>query len=114
MKNQDNINAYIRQALVDNWERLALTDFQGVSYQYRDVARKIVKLHILFEQAGLKPGDKIALCGRNCSQWAVALLASLTYGSVAVPILHDFKPDNIHHLVAHSEARLLFTDEHTW
>lgn len=114
MQNQDNINAYIRQALVDNWERLALTDFQGVSYQYRDVARKIVKLHILFEQAGVRPGDKIALCGRNCSQWAVALLASLTYGSVAVPILHDFKPDNIHHLVAHSDARLLFTDEHTW
>lgn len=114
MHKQDNINAYIRQALVDNRDRLALTDFQGVSYQYGDVARKIVKLHILFEQAGLKRGDKVALCGRNCSQWAVALLASLTYGTVAVPILHDFKPDNIHHLVAHSDARLLFTDEHTW
>lgn len=114
MQKQDNINAYIAQALAANKERPALTDFQGVSFQYRDVARKIVKLHILFEHAGLRPGDKVALCGRNCSQWAIALLASLTYGTVAVPILHDFKPDNIHHLVAHSDSRLLFTDEHTW
>ncbi len=114
MKAQTNINSYILQALTDNRDRLALTDFQGVSFQYGDVARKIAKLHILFEQAGLRRGDKIALCGRNCAQWAVALLASLTYGTVAVPILHDFKPDNIHHLVAHSDARLLFTDEHTW
>lgn len=114
MKAQTNINSYIIQALTDNRDRLALTDFQGVSFQYGDVARKIAKLHILFEQAGLRRGDKIALCGRNCAQWAVALLASLTYGTVAVPILHDFKPDNIHHLVAHSDARLLFTDEHTW
>lgn len=114
MKPQTNINSYILQALTDNRDRLALTDFQGVSFQYGDVARKIAKLHILFEQAGLRRGDKIALCGRNCAQWAVALLASLTYGTVAVPILHDFKPDNIHHLVAHSDARLLFTDEHTW
>lgn len=114
MKAQTNINSYILQALTDNRDRLALTDFQDVSFQYGDVARKIAKLHILFEQAGLRRGDKIALCGRNCAQWAVALLASLTYGTVAVPILHDFKPDNIHHLVAHSDARLLFTDEHTW
>ncbi len=114
MKAQTNINSYILQALTDNRDRLALTDFQGVSFQYGDVARKIAKLHILFEQAGLRRGDKIALCGRNCAQWAVALLASLTYGTVAVPILHDFKPDNIHHLVAHSDASLLFTDEHTW
>lgn len=114
MKAQTNINSYILQALTDNRDRLALTDFQGVSFQYGDVARKIAKLHILFEQAGLRRGDKIALCGRNCAQWAVALLASLTYGTVAVPILHDFKPDNIHHLVAHSDARLFFTDEHTW
>lgn len=114
MKAQTNINSYILQALTDNRDRLALTDFQGVSFQYGDVARKIAKLHILFEQAGVRRGDRIALCGRNCAQWAVALLASLTYGTVAVPILHDFKPDNIHHLVAHSDARLLFTDEHTW
>ncbi|MDE6276578.1 MAG: AMP-binding protein [Muribaculaceae bacterium] len=114
MKNQDNVNGYIRQAIVDCKEHSALTDFQGVTYQFGDVARKIAKLHILFERAGLKKGDKVALCGRNSAQWAVGLLASLTYGTVAVPILHEFKPDNIHHLVAHSDARLLFTDEHTW
>ncbi|MDE6311935.1 MAG: AMP-binding protein [Muribaculaceae bacterium] len=114
MKKQDTLNSYIRQALVEFSEHCALTDFQGVTFQYGDVARKVAKLHILFEHAGLRPGDKVALCGRNSAQWAVALLASLTYGSVAVPILHEFKPDNIHHLVTHSDARLLFTDEHTW
>ncbi len=114
MKKQDTLNGYIRQALVEFSEHCALTDFQGVTFQYGDVARKVAKLHILFEHAGVRAGDKIALCGRNSAQWAVALLASLTYGSVAVPILHEFKPDNIHHLVTHSDARLLFTDEHTW
>ena len=105
---------YISQSLRDNWERLALTDFNGQSFQYRDVARKIAKLHLLFEHAGLKPGDKVALCGKNSAQWAIAALASLTYGTVAVPILHDFKPDNIHHLVCHSEAKLFFVDASTW
>ena len=114
MKKQDTLNSYIRQALVEFSEHCALTDFQGVTFQYGDVARKVAKLHILFEHAGVRAGDKVALCGRNSAQWAVALLASLTYGSVAVPILHEFKPDNIHHLVTHSDARLLFTDEHTW
>jgi len=110
----DSITSLIQKSIRENWEQLALTDFHGVSFQYRDVARKIAKLHLLFEKTGLKPGDKIALCGRNSSQWAVAFLASLTYGTVAVPILHDFKPDNIHHLVCHSDAKLLFVDQHTW
>lgn len=114
MTNKDNINQYIAEAIKDNWESLALTDFDGSSFQYRDVARKIAKLHILFKQAGLKRGDKIALCGRNCSQWAIAFLASVTYGTVAVPILNEFKPDTLHHLINHSETKLLFTDASIW
>ena len=114
MQTYKELIPYISQSLRDNWERLALTDFNGQSFQYRDVARKIAKLHLLFEHAGLKRGDKIALCGKNSAQWAIAALASITYGTVAVPILHDFKPDNIHHLVCHSEARLFFVDASTW
>ncbi|MGM9862350.1 MAG: AMP-binding protein [Muribaculaceae bacterium] len=110
METQSSLIAYIAQAIRNNWEELALTDFQGVSFQYRDVARKIEKLHLLFDNAGLKKGDRIALCGRNSAQWAIAALASITYGAVTVPILHEFKPENIHHLVCHSEAKLLFTD----
>ena len=114
MTYRENINQYITDALKDNWENLALTDFDGASFQYRDVARKIAKLHILFDSIGIKSGDKIALCGKNSAQWAIAFFATVTYGAVAVPILHDFKPDNIHHLVSHSEARLLFTDAAVW
>lgn len=104
----------IEQSIRRNWEELALTDFNGQSFQYRDVARKIAKLHLMFEHADIKPGDKIALCGRNSAQWAVAFLATVTYGAVAVPILHEFKPDNIHHLVCHSDARLLFVNNGIW
>ena len=114
MEAQNNLNAYIEQSVRENWERLALTDFKGSSFQYRDVARKVAKLHLLFEHAGIKPGDKIALCGKNSAQWAIAAIASLTYGTVAVPILHDFKADNVHHLVCHSEAKLFFVDSSTW
>lgn len=105
---------YIQDSIRNNWENLALTDFNGVSYQYRDIARKVAKLHLLYEHAGIKRGDKIALCGKNSSQWAVAFLATMTYGAVAVPILHEFKPDNIHHLVSHCDARLFFTDDAIW
>ena len=114
MEAQNNLNAYIEQSVRENWERLALIDFKGSSFQYRDVARKVAKLHLLFEHAGIKPGDKIALCGKNSAQWAIAAIASLTYGTVAVPILHDFKADNVHHLVCHSEAKLFFVDSSTW
>lgn len=114
MEKYDHLNEYIRDAIRDNWEELALTDFHGVSFQYRDVARKIEKLHILFQHIGIEPGDKVALCGRNSAQWAIAALACLTYGAVAVPILHDFKSDNIHHLVTHSEAKLFFVDDAIW
>ena len=109
MTNQNSINKYLEASIAGNWEHLALTDFQGVSFQYRDVARKVAKLHLLYEHAGIKHGDKIALCGKNSSQWAIALIATLTYGAVAVPILHDFKPDNVQHLVTHSEAKLLLS-----
>lgn len=114
MKHQDNLIGYIEQSLRDNWELPAMSDFKGATLQYRDVARRIAKLHLLFEHAGVRPGDKIALCGRNCSQWAVTALASLTYGAVAVPILHDFKSENVNHLVNHSDARLLFADAEIW
>lgn len=114
MKLKTTINEYILQAMIDNWELPALTDFNGVSYQYKDVARKITKLHLLFESCGIKRGDKIALCGRNSAQWAVAFFGIITYGAVAVPILNEFKPDNIHHLVNHSDARLLFVDGMIW
>ncbi len=114
MQEPKTLTDLIRKSVCDNWELTALTDLHGVSFQYRDVARKIAKLHLLFEHAGLQTGDKIALCGKNCSQWAIAFLASLTYGTVTVPILHEFKSDNIHYLVTHSDAKLLFVDTSIW
>lgn len=109
-----SLNTILAESIKKNWEGLALTDFNGVSYQYRDIARKVAKLHILFEQSGIKRGDKIATCGKNCAQMSVAIIASITYGAVTVPILHEFKTDNIHHLVNHSEAKLLFVDTAIW
>ena len=105
---------YIEQSIKENWERPALTDFKGATSSYKDVARKIEKLHLLFEHCGINKGDKIALCSRNTSNWGIAFLASLTYGAVVVPILNEFKPDNIHHIVNHSEARLLFVGDVVW
>lgn len=114
MDRKATLNEYILQSITSNWELPALTDFDGVSYSYKDVARKITKLHIIFERCGLKSGDKLAICGRNSAQWSVAFLGALTYGVVAVPILNEFKPDMIHHLVNHSESKLLFTDSGVW
>jgi len=104
----------MQDAIRDNWELLALTDFNGISLQYRDIARKIAKLHIFYEHAGVKKGDRIALCGKNSAQWAVAFISVMAYGAVAVPILPDFHPDNIHHLVDHCKAKLLFCDGEIW
>lgn len=101
----------IEASLVKNWDRDALTDFKGATLQYHDVARKIEKLHILFENSGVKPGDQIALAGRNSANWAVAFLATLTYGAVAVPILHEFTADQMHNIVNHSDAKLLFVGD---
>ena len=107
-----HINQIIENAVCKYWEELALTDFNGISLQYRDIARKVAKLHLLFEQAGIVEGDKIALCGKNSTQWSVAFIAALTYGAVPVPILHEFKPDSVHHILNHSDSRILFTDVH--
>ena len=101
----------IEASLVKNWDRDALTDFKGATLQYHDVARKIEKLHILFENSGVKPGDQIALAGRNSANWAVAFLATLAYGAVAVPILHEFTADQMHNIVNHSDAKLLFVGD---
>ena len=111
MEKTASFNACIEQAILNYWDLDALTDYKGATLQYHDVARKIEKLHILFENSGVKKGDKIALCGRNMSNWAVAFLATLTYGAIAVPILHEFTADQIHHIVNHSEARLLFVGD---
>lgn len=112
MKNIPSFNQIIRQSIVDHWNMDALTDYKGATLQFHDVARKIEKLHILFENSGVEKGDKIALCGRNSSQWAVAFLATLTYGAVAVPILHEFTADQIHNIVNHSDSKLLFVGDH--
>ena len=107
----NSLNEIIEKSIISHWNQDALTDYKGATLQYNDVARKIEKLHILFENSGVKRGDKIALCGRNSSHWAVAFLATLTYGAVAVPILHEFLPDQIHHIVNHSESKLLFVGD---
>lgn len=112
MEQIPSFNALIQKSIIDNWDRDALTDFKGQTLQFHDVARKIEKLHILFENSGIQKGDKIALCGRNSSQWAVAFLATLTYGAIAVPILHEFNAEQVHNIVNHSEARLLFVGDH--
>lgn len=111
MEKIPSFNALIEKSIIDHWDLDALTDYKGKTLQYHDVARKIEKLHILFENSGVKKGDKIALCGRNSSNWAVAFLATLTYGAVAVPILHEFMPEQIHNIVNHSDAKLLFTGD---
>ena len=106
--------AYIEESIKNNWDLDALTDYKGATLQYKDVARKIEKVHIIFEESGIKKGDKIAICGRNSSHWGVTFLAILTYGAVAVPILHEFKADNVHNIVNHSEAKLLFVGDVVW
>lgn len=112
--NSQSLNALIENAIRNNWNLMSLSDMGGMNYQYKDVAEWIAKVHILFEEAGLRPGDHVAICGKNSSNWAVTFLACLTAGVVAVPILHEFKPDTIHHLVNHSDAKLLFVDAAIW
>ena len=106
-----SFNSYIENNIKDNWDKDALTDYKGATLQYHDVARKIEKLHILFENSGVQKGDKIAICGRNSSHWAVAFLATLTYGAVIVPIQNEFTPEQIHNIVNHSESKLLFVGD---
>lgn len=109
-----NFISYIERSLKENWDLDALTDYNGSTLQYKDVARKIEKIHILLEESGVCKGDKIAICGRNSSHWGVSFLAIITYGAVAVPILHEFKPDTIHNIVCHSDAKLLFAGDGVW
>lgn len=111
MEQIPSFNPYIERSIIDNWDRDALTDYKGVTLQFHDVARKIEKLHIMFENSGVQRGDKIAMCGRNSSNWGVALLATLTYGAVAVPIQHEFTPDQIYNIVNHSDAKILFVGD---
>ena len=114
MEQEQGFIDYIEQSIIKNWDRNALTDYKGITLQYKDVARKIAKFHIVLESAGIRSGDKIAVCGRNSAHWAVAFLATVTYGAVIVPILHEFKADNIHNIVNHSEAKLLFVGDRAW
>ena len=109
-----SVNKLFQEAFKKNWDRPAISNYQGMTLHYRDVARRIEKLHIMFEECGLQVGDKVALCSRNQANWAVAFLAAMTYGAVPVPLLHEFKSANIHHLVNHSEAKILFVDEVIW
>ncbi|WP_277064488.1 AMP-binding protein [Prevotella aurantiaca] len=111
MQQIPSFNELIEKSIIDHWDLDALTDYKGKTLQYHDVARKIEKIHIMFEASGVQKGDKIALCGRNSSMWAAAFLATLTYGAVAVPILHEFTPDQIHNIVNHSEAKILFVGD---
>ena len=114
MEIQDSFIQLVEESIRANWDRDALTDYKGATLQYKDVARKIEKMHILFEHAGIKKGDKIALCGRNSANWTATFLGVVTYGAVAVTILHEFKADNVHHIVNHSEARMLFVGDQVW
>lgn len=111
---EESFLKYVEESIKKNWDRSALTDYKGVTCSYKDVARKIEKLHILFKHSGIRKGDKIALCSRNTTNWGIAFLATLSYGAVAVPILNEFKPDNVHHIVNHSEARFLFVGDIVW
>ena len=112
METFSSFNAYIERTIVENWDQDALTDYHGVTLQFHDVARKIEKIHILFENNGIEKGDKISICGRNSAHWAVAYLATLTYGAVAVPILHEFNGEQIQNIVNHSESKLLFIGDY--
>ena len=112
--NFTSVNKIFEKSFKENWDRPAISNYQGVTLHYRDLVRRIAKLHIMFEECGLEKGDKVAICSRNQANWVVSFLAALTYGAVPVPLMHEFKPSNINHLVNHSEAKILFVDEVIW
>ena len=112
--NFTSVNKVFEKSFKENWDRPAISNYQGVTLHYRDLARRIAKLHIMFEECGLEKGDKVAICSRNQANWVVSFLAAMTYGAVPVPLMHEFKPSNINHLVNHSEAKILFVDEVIW
>ena len=109
-----SVNKTFEASFKKNWDRPAVSNYHGATYHYRDLARKIAKLHIMFEESGLEVGDKVAICSRNQANWVVSFLSALTYGAVPVPLMHEFKPSNIHHLVNHSESKVLFVDDVIW
>ena len=109
-----SVNKIFEASFKKNWVRPAISNYQGETLCFRDVARRMEKLHIMFEECGLEKGHKVAICSRNQANWAVAFLATMTYGAVPVPLLHEFKSSNIHHLVNHSEAKILFVDDVIW
>ena len=111
---EKSLNKLFENCFKNHWDYLALSNYKGENLQYKDVARRIEKLHIIFKECGLQKGDKVAICGRNQANWAVSFLATLTYGAVAVPILHEFKESAVHHIVTHSESRILFAGDHIW
>ena len=104
----------IENSIKEHWDLPAFSDYNGHTYHYKDVARRIEKFHIILEHAGIKKGDKVALVGRNSSNWAICFFGILAYGAVAVPILHEFKPDNIHHIVNHSGAKAVLAGANNW
>ena len=112
--NFKSVNKIYQEAFKKNWDRPAISNYQGVSLHYRDVAERIEKMHIMFSECGLQKGDKVAICSRNQANWAVSFFSAMTYGAVPVPLLHEFKSSNIHHLVNHSEAKILFVDDVIW
>ena len=107
-----SFNEQIQHSIQEHWDLDALTDYGTQTYKYKDVARIIEKVHILLEASGVQKGDKVAICGRNSVRWGIAFLATLTHGAVAVPILHEFNAEQIHNIVNHSEARLLFVGDY--
>ena len=109
-----SLNKMFEESVKKNWDCPALSDYKGITLHYRDVARRIEKLHIIFSMCGLKKGDKVAICSKNQANWGVVFMSCLTYGAVPVPLLHEFKPGNIHYLVNHSESRILFAGDVMW
>ena len=109
-----SVNKIFENSFKKNWDRPAISNYRGETLHYKDVARRMEKLHIMFEECGLQKGDKVAICSRNQANWAVAFLSIMTHGAIPVPLLHEFKSANIHHLVNHSEAKILFVDEVIW
>ncbi|NTV17836.1 MAG: long-chain fatty acid--CoA ligase [Bacteroidales bacterium] len=111
---ENSVNQILEKSFKENWDYPALSDYKGITLHYRDVARRIEKLHIVFELCGVKKGDKVSICSKNQANWGVVFLATITYGAVAVPILHEFKPGNIHHIVTHSDSRIMFVGDVIW
>ena len=111
---KENLVSYFKDSIVKNWDLPSLSDYHGTTYSYKEVATNIIKLHLIYEQAGFKRGDKIAIIGKNSANWGIAYLSVVTYGAVVVPILPDFKPHDVHHIVNHSESKMLFAAEYIW